>query len=450
MISINKLIISLCIILTVLLNLPAQAQSDHTFNLQEAQTYALKHNRDIRNAGLGIEAANKQLWEVASAGFPQIDFSAQYTKMLDIPTQLIPGEIFGGEPGSTIPVQFGKPHLANYGVSISQLLFNGSYFVGLNASKIYLQLSEENLEKTQWDIKALVTNTYYLIMVGEKTREVIVQTLDNLKQTQTEIVELNKEGFNEESDVKQIQISVNALDNALKSIDQQIDVSYKLLNFQMGIPLEEPVTLTENLADIIEELDIKTPLQREFNVEENIGFKAISTQVKLSELSYQNEIATFYPTLALFASFQRDAQRDSFNIFDWNKKWYPTSLIGIQLSWPLFNGGERIYRTQKAKIELRQAEIKLIDVRDGLKLAHRQARTALEAARDQYTNARDNRDLAQEIFDINTQKYREGLVSSLELTQAQNQYLNAEQTYLQNLADALTAYTQLKKVLQIL
>jgi outer membrane protein len=426
------------------------AQSGQSFNLEEAQTYALKHNRDIRNAGLGIEAANKQLWEVASAGFPQIDFSAQYTKMLDIPTQLIPGEIFGGEPGSTIPVQFGKPHLANYGVSISQLLFNGSYFVGLNASKIYLQLSEENLEKTEWDIKALVTNTYYLIMVGEETRKVIIQTLENLKQTQNEIIELNKEGFNEESDVKQIQISVNALDNALKSIDQQIDISYKLLNYQMGIPLEEPVILTENLAAIIKELDIKTPLEREFNVEENIGFKAMSTQVKLSELSYKNEVATFYPTLALFASFQRDAQRDSFDIFDWNKKWYPTSLVGIQLSLPLFNGGKRIYRTQKAKIELSQAEIKLNDVRDGLKLAHRQAHTALEAARDQYTNARDNRDLAMEIFDVNTQKYREGLISSLELTQAQNQYLNAEQTYLQNLADALTAYTQLKKVLQIL
>jgi len=450
MFSRNNLKISLLVISISLFAQSSRAQSGQAFNLEEAQIYALKHNRDVRNAGLGIDAANKQLWEVASVGFPQVEFSAQYTKMLDIPTQLIPGEIFGGEPGSTIPVQFGKPHLANYGISVSQLLFNGSYFVGLNASKIYLRLSEENLEMTEWDVKALVTKTYYLIMVGEETRKVILQTLENLKQTQNEIIELNKEGFNEESDVKQIQISVNALDNALKSIDQQIDISYKLLNFQMGIPLEEPVKLTENLDAIIADLDIKTPLEREFNVEENIGFKAMSTQVKLSELSHKNEVATFYPTLALFASFQRDAQRDSFDIFDWNKKWYPTSLIGIKMSWPLFNGGSRIFRTQKAKIELRQAEIKLIDVRDGLKLAHRQAHTALEAARDQYTNARDNRDLALEIFDVNTQKYREGLASSLELTQAQNQYLNAEQTYLQNLADALKAYTQLKKVLQIL
>ncbi len=426
------------------------AQTVNSFSLNEAQTYALEHNRDVRNAAFGIEAANKQLWEVAANGFPQIEISARYTQMLDIPTQLIPGEIFGGEPGSTIPVKFGKPHLASYGVSISQLIFNGSYFVGLNASKIYLQLSEEFLEKTEWDIKAIVTNTYYLILVGEETRTVIIQTLENLRQTQSEINELNKEGFNEASDVKQIQISVNALENALKSIDQQIGVSYKLLNFQLGLPLEESITLTENLETILKDLDLDTALALDFMVESNIGFKAVNTQAKLAELSYKNEVSTFFPSFVLFANIQRDAQRDNFDIFDTSKKWYPTSLWGIQMSWPIFSGAGKIFKVQKAKIELRQAETQLEKVRDGLKLEHRQAHSALEASRDKYTNSRDNRDLALEIYDINIEKYREGLVSSLELTQAQNQYLNAEQTYLQNLADALTAYTQLKKVLQIL
>ena len=132
MISRKKLKTILLAILIVLSAQSGWSQTGQTFNLEEAQTYALKHNRDVRNAGLGIEAANKQLWEVAANGFPHIDIKASYTKMLDIPTQLIPGEIFGGEPGSTIPVKFGKPHLASYGVSISQLLFSGSYFVGLN------------------------------------------------------------------------------------------------------------------------------------------------------------------------------------------------------------------------------------------------------------------------------------------------------------------------------
>ena len=445
-------IVFLIVIYLAGLSLPdhLSGQEPERYSLKEVQTYALKHNRDVKNAGLGIEAANKQLWEVAATGFPQIEFSAKYTKMIDIPTQLIPGEIFGGEPGSTIPVQFGKPHLASYGISVSQLLFNGSYFVGLRASKIYLQLAEENRERTEWEIKSLVTNNYYLILVGEETRDVIIETLDNLKQTQQEIVALHKEGFNEESDVKQIQLSVNALENALSSINQQIGVSYKLLNYQMGLPLDQSVILTEDLELIIKQLDIKSSLSMVFNVEENIGFRAMQSQVKLAELSLSNEKATFYPTLALFASFQRDAQRDEFNIFDWNKTWYPTSLVGIQLSWPLFKGGSRFFRAQKAKIELRQAENKMVDVQDGLRLAHSQARSALEAARDKYTNARDNRDLALEIYEINQQKYREGLISSLELTQAQNQYLNAEQTYLQNLADALKAYTELRKILQTL
>jgi outer membrane protein TolC len=442
-------IVVICLVLTVLVG-EFRAQPANTYSLKDAQTYAIQHNRDVKNAALGIEAANKQLWEVTATGFPQIEISAGYQHMLDIPTQLIPGEIFGGEPGSTIPVKFGKPHLANYGISVSQLIFSGSYLVGLNASKIYLQLSEQNLTRTELDVKATVTNTYYLILVAEETRAIIVQTLENLRKTQFEINELNKEGFNEESDVKQIQISVNALENGLRSIEQQIEVSYKLLKFQMGLPIDDDIALSDDLTGILKNLDIKTPLALEFKVEENIGFRAMNTQAKLADLSLKNEITTFYPTFAAFVSFQRDAQRDKFDIFDWNKKWYPTSVIGVQMSWPIFSGSSKIFKVQKAKIELSQAETELDKVRDGLKLQYRQAHSALATARDRYNNARDNRDLALEVYDVNIQKYREGLISSLELTQAQNQYLNAEQDYLQNVSDALTAYTQLRKILEIL
>jgi outer membrane protein TolC len=450
MISSKYFYIGFFYLLVILLSRNLPAQSEQAYSLADAQDYAVKHNRDVRNAELGIEAANKQLWEVTATGFPQIEISANYTHMLDIPTQLIPGEIFGGEPGSTIPVKFGKPHLASYGVSISQLIFSGSYLVGLNASKIYLQLSEQNLTRTELEVKATVTNTYYLILIAEETRNIIIQTLENLRHTQYEINELNKEGFNEASDVKQIQISVNALENGLRSIEQQIDVSYKLLKFQMGLPLEESITLKEKLITILNQLDIKTPLALEFNVEDNIGFKAVNTRAKLADLSLKNEVTTFYPTFAAFANFQRDAQRDNFNIFDWNKKWYPTSLVGVQMSWPVFSGSSKIFRVQKARIELKQAKTELEKVRDGLKLEYRQAHSALAAARDRYNNARDNRDLALEVYDISLEKYREGLISSLELTQAQNQYLNAEQDYLQNVSDALTAYTQLRKILEIL
>ena len=176
----------------------------------------------------------------------------------------------------------------------------------------------------------------------------------------------------------------------------------------------------------------------------------MNTQMQLADLTVKNEMSTFFPNFAFFAQYQRDAMRDNFDIFDWNKKWYPTTLIGVQMSWPIFSGSTKIFRVQKAKVELNQAETELEKVRDGLNLEYRQAHSALEAARDRYNNSRDNRDLALEVYDINLQKYREGLVSSLDLTQAQNQYLNAEQSYLQNLADALTAYTHLRKILQIL
>jgi len=147
---------------------------------------------------------------------------------------------------------------------------------------------------------------------------------------------------------------------------------------------------------------------------------------------------------------QRDALRDQFDIFDWNKKWFPTTVVGIQMSWPIFSGSSRIFRIQKARIELDQMRIQREKFEDGLQLQYKQARTELEEARDRLRISRENRDLAREVYDITIEKYREGLISSLELTQGHNQYLNAEQEFLQSLADVLNARTSLDKILEIL
>jgi outer membrane protein len=437
----------------LLFSLSLYAQTDakvNSYSLEEAQKYAMENNHDIRSALLGIKAANKQVWEVTASGFPQLEISAQYRNLIDIPTQLIPGEIFGGEPGSTIPVKFGKPHNASFGVTVNQLIFNGSYFVGVQASRIFLQLSEQILTQTQLDVKATVTNTYYLVLIAEENRHVLKQTLENLEKTQFEVNELYKEGFTERTDVKQLQISVNALETGIRTLDQQIDISYQLLLLQMGLPIDRKIQLSDQLSDILEDLDLAERLDLQFNPYDNIGLKAIITQEQLADLTLKNEYSTFLPTIAAFASMQRDAQRDEFNIFDWDKKWYPTTVVGMHLSWPIFSGSSKLFRIQKARIELDQTRIQREKVEDGLEIQYKQARTELEEARDRFRIAGENRDLAREVYEITIEKYREGLVSSLELTQGHNQYLTAEHEYLQSVSDVLSARTKLDKILEIL
>jgi outer membrane protein TolC len=426
------------------------AGETRSYSLKEAQQYALENNRDIRTAALGIKVANKQLWEVTASGFPQVEASAGYQNLLDIPTQLIPGEIFGGAPGSTIPVKFGKPHGANYGISLSQLVFSGSYLVGVQASRVFLQLSEQQLARTQLEVKATVTNTYYLILLAEENRKVLVESLENLKKTHFEIKEMYQEGFTEETDVKQLQISLNQLENGIRTLDQQLEIARQLLKLQMGLPLTEPIALADPLARILNNLDAGENPEPKFDVNRNTSFKAMITQEKLAGLSLRKEKMNFLPSLVAFASFQKDAYRDEFNIFDADKAWYPTSVVGVKLSWPLFSGTGRLHRLQKSNFELQQARLQREQVENSLQVAFQQARSALNSARDQFKNARANRDLAQEVYDVTREKFREGLVSSLGLTQAHNQYLDSERNYLQSVSDVLTARTNLEKLLETL
>jgi len=423
------------------------AQQERSFSLEEAKTYAKKNNYDVQRAKLAIEVANKQKWQVIATGFPQITLSADMSKLIDIPTQLIPGEFFGEDAGTFIPVQFGVPYNASYGLTASQLIFSGSYIVGLQASKTFLQLSEQAHKKSEIDVGETITQSYFLVLMAEENKKVLATSLQNITTTYNEISELNKEGFVEATDVSQMQISVNQLETQLKSVEQQIDVAYKMLKLQMGIDINDPIILTDSLGQILKTEDISERLRRDFHVEENIGFKLLLTQEKLADLTLKNEYSTFLPTIAAFANIEKNAQRNSFNFFDTSKPWYKTTVAGIQLSWPIFSGGQKIFKVQEAKIELKQAQLDRKKAEQGLDLQYTQARSALKTAYDSYQNSRENKKLANEVYQINLEKYKEGIITSLDLVQAHNQYLQAEGDYLKSASQLLSARTTLDKLL---
>ncbi len=424
-------------------------QNVKELSLPEAQRYALQNNRDVRKAALEIEAASKEKWAVTASGFPQIEASGEVSKLLDIPTQLIPGEFFG-RPGETIPVQFGKPYNANYGISASQLIFSGSYFVGVRAANVYMELSKQNLERTELETKATVTKTYFLVLAAEANKAVLEKTLKNVRQTRYEVEEMYKEGFSEHTDVKQLKISVNDMESNIRSLEKQIEITHQLLKVQMGMPVEQPIRLTDQLDAILAQAEIESLLEPDFQAQENINFRAVLTRQQLAEMQVRRQYTRFLPTLAAFGSIQRDAQRDAFNFLDSDKDWYPTTVIGLRLSWPIFNGGSKIFDLQKAKIEEKKARIDKINAEEGLKLQYKKARNNLTEARDRLESARSNRNLAREVYEMNREKFSEGILSSLDLTQSHNQYLNAEADYLKAVSDVLNARTELKKILEIL
>jgi outer membrane protein len=426
----------------------AEVEGKMSFDLNAARQYARQHNYDIQNSDLAINAAKKQIKEIAAGGFPQISGSAQYQDFLDIPTQLIPGEIFGGEPGSTIPVKFGKPHNATWGVSANQLIFSGSYFVGLQASKIYLNLTKQNMERSQLDVAETVTRTYYLILVAEENLHILEENLKNLQQLHYEVQESFKEGFVEDTDVKQLQISVTRLQNTVNTIRQQIEVTYKLLKFQMGIDLGQEIALIDNLESILSQVDVPSLLARQFDLHQNIGYRLASTQLSLARANLKNEKMQFLPVIAGFASYQQNAQRDKFDLFDFDKKWYPTAVVGLNINVPLFSSGAKLFRVQQAKIAVKQAEITRQKAEQGLQLQYEQARTDLTSNLENYKNAKANMALAKEVYDVTLEKYREGVSTSLDLIEVHNQYLTAQSAYITGESQLLNAKNTMDKLFE--
>jgi outer membrane protein len=421
------------------------AESPRSFSLREAREFATRHNYDARKSQLEISAAQKRMRETLAAGLPQLNSSFGYINNLELATVLIPN-FFEGKPEEKIPVQFGTQHNASLGLQVQQLVFNGSYFVGLQASKIYSRLAEEGFERTRLDVVETVSQTYYLILVSEESQRIIQGNLDNLEKTLYEIRERYKEGFLEETDADVVQISVTALKNNLQNLQKQTETAYQLLKFQMGIDLDEEIALSDNLEGIVTAEDITQALSDEFSLEENIDYKLTLTQEKLAEMNLKNEKAKYWPTVAAFYSLSFNAFRDSFNIFDLRKDWYRTQAVGININVPLFKSGSQKARVQQASLALEQARTTARQASEGLVLEEAQARNTLASAFENYRNIRDNMELSKKVYDKTLIKYEEGLASSTDLTQANDRFLATQANYIQALAELLNAKNKLDRI----
>lgn len=421
------------------------AETPRSFSLQEARDYAVRYNYDARKSQLEISVAQKTMRETLAAGLPQVTSSFGYVNNLELATVLIPN-FFEGKFEEKIPVQFGTQHNATAGLQVQQLVFNGSYFVGLQASRIYGRLAEEGSERTRMDVIETVSQTYYLILVSEESQRIIRGNLGNLEKTLTEIRERYKEGFLEETDADVVQISVTALKNNLQNLQKQTETAYQLLKFQMGIALEEEVVLTDTLETIVTSEDISAALAGEFTMEESIDYRLVQTQEKLAEMNLKNEKAKYWPTVAAFYSLSFNAFRDSFNFFNFDKDWYRTQMVGVNINFPLFKSGAQKAKVQQASLALEQARATAQQVSEGLVLEEAQARNALASALENYRNIQDNLALSKKVYDKTLIKYQEGLASSTDLTQANDRFLLTQGNYIQALAELLNAKNKLDRI----
>ena len=419
-----------------------------SFSLKEAQNYAIENNQAVNNARLDILIAKKKIWETTAIGLPHADMSLGHNYNIDLPTTLMPAKIFNpnAPDGEFIEMKFGTTHNTSFNFKATQLVFSGEYLVGLAASKIYKNLSENQLEKSEQEIKETIANTYELILIAEERKAIIDSNITSTKSILEDTQAMYESGFAEETDANQLQINLSTLTNGLKSAERQVRILKELLKFQMNIPLTIPIELTEDLETLLSQLNIEGIMGSAFNQENHIDFKIISTQEQIQKLSVKREKSTFLPTVSAFYNHQESMMGNDFEVFS-GGSWYDANIVGLSINIPLFSSGQRLTKVSQAKIELNKLENSKQQLSESLYFQVTRARAEFEDAYDKYNLEQDNKKLTATIFNNYQIKYKNGMATSLDLTQAQLQYLNTEEAYFQAIFNLLDAKNKLDKAL---
>ncbi|NQU88259.1 MAG: TolC family protein [Mariniphaga sp.] len=440
----NKIKIYL-LIFTVLLTIGATAQNQATeFSLEEAQQYAMKNSFILQNSNMDITSAQKKVWETITMGLPQVTGSANYNAFLNIPVSLLPGEIFGGEPGSYIPVKFGQDYNSDYGISVSQLLFDGSYIVGIGSSKLYLNMAKQSHEKNEIDIRDAVAQAYYYVLIGKENKKVMEENLVNTEKLYEETVAYFDNGFREEQDVDQMKLLVKNAENEILKAEREIKISKVVLKYSMGFDMETEVDLTDDLDNFLNPLIVGTS-NDQLDISNHIDYRMSVSNYLASEKLLNLEKAAFLPSLSAFYSYSKTAYGNQHNLFKSSVSWFPSSLVGLQLSVPIFSSGKRISKVKQAQIELDKANNLKLLTEQTLQKDYLTAQANFESAIEKYDNDTENRELAEKIKNKAKIKFQNGISSSTELSQLETQYIQAYGSYIGSALQLLQADLSLKK-----
>jgi len=416
-------------------------------SLQDAINYALKNNRNAKNAQRSVEAANELKWETIASGLPQIGVSLDYNYWLKQQISLIPSEFFGGNPGEFSEIIFGTKQTMSVTANLSQKIFDGSYLVGLQSAKVFLEISKNAQKKTVLDIRKSVINAYGNVLLAEESEKILEKNLQVLEINFNETSKIYENGLIEEESVEQLQITLSGVKNNLLNARRLKDLAYKMLNLTLGIDVDSAVNLSDNLKFLTDENIVISLLNADEDIEQTIDYKIAKNDTDSKELLVKLEKSKSLPTLNAFINGGYLGNNNSFDFLNTSQKWFGLSLIGVTMSIPVFSSGMRIAATKRAKINLEQSRDNLIETEQIIKLEILKAKSAYKFAIEEYNNNQKNLRLAERIEKKNQIKFFEGISSSFDLRQAQAQLYKSQQELLQSMLEVINKKADLETAL---
>ena len=413
--------------------------------LEEAIEFGLENNRNIINANLEVQKAYKEKWKTIAIGLPQLSARADYQNFIELPTSLIPAQFFGGNDGEFAEVQFGTPQTMSAGITLNQLIFDGSYVVGIEATKVYLDASKNILEKTVLEIRKNIVNSYFSVLLVRANIGFLKKNRDNLNSNLTELIQLFKNGFDEEQSVEQLRLTLSSVENQLRYAQDMERTTLNMLKLLLGFPTASPLFLSDSL-EVLSTPDLFQITTEEFKTENNIDVKIAENNLLPEDLLYRYERSKSLPRISAFINGNYTGNSESFTFTNVDQKWFGASLFGVKLQVPIFSSLKRRASSQKAKISVSQARFVLKETKERIFIETQAASNKYKLAVENYFNAKENLALANRIKDKNQIKYFEGMVGSFELRQAQLQLYGAQNNYLK----AIQSVVQKKITLETL
>jgi len=421
-------------------SLGLMAQEENHFSLTQALDYALAHNAQMINASRDVQAAYAQKWATIAMGLPQVSAESSYQNQLKRPVSLLPGEFFGGEPGTYVPITFGQKQQMSISATLNQKIFDGSYIVGVQAIKTFIEISANAKQKTELEIRKAVVNAYGSVLLLDQSMAIINDNLSVLKQNILETQQLFQQGFAEEEQLEQLEITLLQLESQKRNTLQLQSITRQSFNLLLGRDLTAVFTLTEDLEALAAQHLMKQP-KEDFLLENSVDYRIAFNQKEQKRLELKLEKSKYLPTLGAFVNYSTNAFGNTFEFFDSTQDWFDASILGLNLNIPVFSSFMKRSNTKIKKLQFEQSLTLLDQKAKQANLEFQQAKSQFELDVATYNSSKLNLSLAERIAKKNTIKYKEGVASSFELRQAQLQLYQAQQEYLKSMLDVINSKT---------
>jgi outer membrane protein TolC len=427
-------------------------QTENTFSLGKCIGYAAKNNPDIKSASIQEEISTKKINEAIGSGLPQMNISGSLVNNLQLPSQVIPAEYFGGQPGTYLAAKFGTKYNFTFTGQVTQKLIDASFWLGLDASKYSNQYYKQNSENIIDGIYYNVAAAYYQTLVVQKQIQLLEQNLKLVEKSLADTKLLFENGKAKEVDVDRLNVSYNIIKYQLKNTKENLNQSYNNLKYQMGMPIQNSISLSDSAYftdDTLLEKKIMdlsyTQEQTSISYENRPDYRMLQTSLELQELDKKNQLAKYLPTISAYGSYSIQGQRANFDLFDSGKDWYKFYSVGLQFNVPIFSGGQTLARVQQSSLNIDQLAEQIKQAKEGINLQISNAITKYNSTYDNIKTDKLNIDLAKKVYDITMIEYQEGESNAMTLVDSETKLREAQTNYISSLLELYIAKLDLEK-----